>query len=120
MIGNLPYIVVALLFGIGIFTLLFKRNLIKIAMGISIIASGVNLFLVSLGYRAGGVAAIFTSAPVESANAVTQMVLPAPQALTLTSIVIGLAATALMLSLAVFIFKHYGSLDSGNARRLRE
>ena len=118
MIESLPFIAVAVLFGIGLFALLFKRNLIKIAMGISVLGSGVNLFLIALGYRNAGVAPIFTSAPLGNAEAVSAMVLPAPQALTLTSIVIGLAVTALMLSLAILVFKHCGTLDSGKARRL--
>lgn len=120
MIEFIPYVGVALLFGIGLFALVFKRNLIKIAMGLSIIDSGINLFLIALGYRTGGIAPIFTTAPVSDAKAAAAMVLPAPQALTLTSIVIGLAVSALMLSLAVLLFKHYGSLDSRKARGLRE
>jgi multicomponent Na+:H+ antiporter subunit C len=40
------------------------------------------------------------------------MVLPVPQALTLTSIVIGVAVLALMLSLAVQIYKKQGTLDT--------
>jgi len=119
MIANLPYIAVAVLFGIGVFTLLFKRNMIKIAMGISILGSGVNLFLIALGFKEGGIAPIFTSAPAGNAGAVSSMVLPAPQALTLTSIVISLAVTALMLSLAILMFKHYKTLNSEKARGLK-
>ena len=47
------------------------------------------------------------------------MVLPTPQALTLTAIVIGLATTALMLSFVMMIYRHYGSLDVRDVRRLR-
>ena len=119
MIENLPFIAVALLLGIGLFALMFKRNLIKIAMAVSILGSGINLFLVALGYRENGIAPIFTSAPVANADAVSSMVLPVPQALTLTSIVIGLAVTALMLSLAILMFKHYGTLNSEKARGLK-
>ncbi len=111
MIGA-PFVAVAVLVALGLAAAILKRNLVKIVIGINIIGSGVNLFLVSLGYRAGAIAPIFTSAPQG------QMVLPTPQALTLTSIVINLAVTALMLSFAIFIHKHYGSLDA-RKRRLR-
>ncbi|TFG91684.1 MAG: cation:proton antiporter, partial [Candidatus Atribacteria bacterium] len=47
------------------------------------------------------------------------MVLPTPQALTLTSIVIGIATTALILSVAMMIYKHYGTLDTNEVRRLK-
>jgi len=45
-----------------------------------------------------------------------EMVLPTPQALTLTSIVINLAIVALMLSFAILFFKYYGTLDAGKRR----
>ncbi len=113
-IGNFPYIVSMLLVAIGIYALLFKRNLIKLVIGISLVETGVNLFLVTLGYRTAGIAPIYTYAPEAKS-----MVLPTPQALTLTSIVIGLATTALLLSFAVFIYRHYGTLDVRKIKELR-
>ena len=57
-----PLVAVIIMLVVGLFTVVFKRNLIKIVMGIGVMGSGVNLFLVSLGYREGGIAPIFTSA----------------------------------------------------------
>ncbi len=113
-LGNLPFVVAALLVVFGLYTLLFKRNLIKLVIGISLVEVGVNLFLVTLGYRTAGVAPIYTFAPAGE-----HMVLPTPQALTLTSIVIGLATTALLLSFAVFIHRHYGTLDVRKVKELQ-
>jgi len=112
-IFNLPFITVVVLIGIGLYALMFKRNLIKIVIGITLIESGVNLFLISLGYRKGCYAPIYTNAPT------TAMVFPIPQALTLTSIVIGFAVTALMLSFAVLIYKNYGTINAVKTRRLK-
>lgn len=114
MIGNLPFIAVVLMIAIGLYAAMFKRNLIKIVMGITIIQSGVNLFLVSLGYVKGAVAPIYTHTPEKD------MVLPVPQALTLTSIVIGVATTALMLSFIMMVNRKYGTCDAREVRRLRE
>lgn len=108
MIYNIPFIAVALLIIIGLYAILFRRNLIKIVIGITIIQSGVNLFLITLGYRKNSLAPIFTSSPDPEGV----MSMPVPQALTLTSIVIGVAVLALMLSLVVQIYKHYNTLDS--------
>lgn len=113
MITHFPFIAVVILIGLGVYALMFKRNLIKIVIGVTLIESGVNLFLITLGYVKGGVAPIYTNAPG------TNMVMPTPQALTLTSIVIGLATTALMLSFVVLIYRHYNSIDSKNVRRLK-
>jgi multisubunit Na+/H+ antiporter MnhC subunit len=113
MLWNLPFITVVVLTFIGIVTVLMKKNLIKILLGINILESAVNLFLVSLGYREGGVAPIFTLAPSDL------MVLPTPQALTLTSIVIGVATSALVLSFAMVLHKKYGTVDINEIRRLQ-
>jgi len=112
--GTIPYLVIVALAVIGLATVALKRNLIKIFLGITIFESAINLFLVSLGYRDGAVAPIFTDAPS------TEMVMATPQALTLTSIVIGVATTALLLSFAVLIWKHYGTVDTDKIRRLKE
>ena len=119
MIYNVPYLAVAALVLIGLYAVIFKRNLIKIAIGITILESGVNLFLITLGYREGGVAPIFTSLPSAYSDT-TNMALPVPQALTLTSIVIGVAVLALMLSLVIYIYRHYGTLDVRRIGRLKE
>ena len=111
MLWNLPFITVVVLTFIGIVTVLLKKNIIKILLGINILESAVNLFLVSLGYREGGVAPIFTLAPSE--------LMPTPQALTLTSIVIGVATSALVLSFAMVLYKKYGTVDIDKIRRLQ-
>lgn len=112
-IFNIPFLAVMALVGIGLYIIVSQRNLIKLVMGIVILESGVNLFLVSLGYRAGGITPIFTHAPDRI------MVLPVPQALTLTSIVIGVATTALMLSMIMLIYRHTGDVDAEKSRSLK-
>lgn len=114
MMGNLPFVSVIILIGLGIYSLLFKKNLIKIAIGLTLIESGVNLFLIALGYRNGAVAPIYTQAPEG-----VKMALPTPQALCLTSIVIGVATTALILSIVMIIYKKYGTLNTDEIRRLK-
>lgn len=98
----------------GLYACVSSRNIIKIIIGLNIAGYGINLFLVELGYRAGAVAPIFTYSPSYS------MVLPTPQSLTLTSIVISFATTALMLSIAFFVHRKTGSLDIRGIGSLKE
>ncbi len=114
MIANIPFIAAALLAVLGVTLMLTRRNLIAFIMGLGILESAVNFFLVALGYRLDGVAPIFTHAP-----SLERMVTPTVQALTLTSIVIGLATMALLLSFAVLIHRKYGTLDLDAVRKLR-
>ena len=106
-INNFPFLVVGILMAIGMYTVTMKRNIIKLVIGVEIIESAVNLFLIALGYVEGAYAPIYTMAPKGAEN---NMVLPTPQALTLTAIVIGLAVTSLMLAIAINISQHYPAL----------
>ena len=110
----IPLIAVAILIGIAFAILLIKRNMIKMVMALGILEGAVNLFLVSLGYREGGVAPIFVSAPD------TAMVLTTVQALTLTNIVIGVATTAMILAFIMVIWKKYGTVNANRMRRLKK
>lgn len=114
MIGNIPFVAVALVVMIGLLTIVSRKNLIKILMGLNIFEAGVNLFLIAVGYREGGIAPIYTNAVQEL------MVLPTPQALTLTSIVIGVATTAMLLAFVTIVHRNYGTVDTDRMRELRE
>ena len=109
---NLPFVVVIVIFLVGLLTLLIKRSIVKVLMGVCLMESAANLFLVATGYRQDGVAPIFTNVPS------THMVMPTVQALTLTSIVIGVATSAMMLSFAIIIYRKYGTADVQKIRKL--
>lgn len=103
-----------ILFSIGIYCILVKRNLIKIIIGIGIAEYAVNLFFILVGYRAQG------RAPILAQDQVIQnMVDPLPQVLILTNIVIGLAVTVLIVAIAIRIYEKYGTFDITKIRRLR-
>jgi multicomponent Na+:H+ antiporter subunit C len=73
-----------------------------------------NLFFVLLGYRFHG------RSPIDAQTQdILNMVDPLPQALVLTSIVIGLGVTALVISLAIRIYEKYGTFDITKIKRLR-
>ena len=108
------YLLCLVLFCVGIYGLLSKRNIIKMIVGLIIAEHAVNLFFILVAYRRDG------RAPILSADvAITQMVDPLPQALVLTAIVIGLATTALLVALAIRIYGKYGTYDITKIRELR-
>ncbi len=108
------YILCFVLFCIGLYAVLRKRNIIKIVIGLGIIEYAVNLFFVLIGYRLHGRAPILAKDEI-----ILVMVDPIPQALVLTSIVIGLAVTALLVAIAIRIYEKYGTFDITRIRRLR-
>lgn len=118
---NLVYAVVIVTMLLGFYCIVVKRNLIKIVLGLTILGDGVNLFLISLGYKAEGIPPIITSSFIEDINSFAAMAVdPLPQALVLTAIVINMSVTAFALALAVMIYRKYGTLDTKRIRRLRE
>ena len=108
------YFLCLVLFCVGLYCILRKRSLIKIIIGISIAEYAVNLFFVLVGYRMHG------RAPIHSPDQrILDMVDPLPQALVLTAIVIGLAVTALIASIAIRVYEKYGTFDITKIRRLK-
>jgi len=126
----MPYALCFLLFMIGLYCAVVKKNMIKIVIGLAVMEYAANLFLIMLGYRVGGVAPILDKsflkqptgqvAPTEPiASFINTAVDPLPQALVLTAIVIGLGSTALIISMCIRIYEKYGTFDITEIRRLK-
>lgn len=108
------YLLCLILFLIGLYCALRKRNIIKIIIGLGIMEYAVNLFFILLGYRTEG------RSPILSKDqTIANMVDPLPQALILTAIVIGLAVTALLVAIAIRIYEKYGTFDITQIRKLK-
>lgn len=112
----LNYFAAVLLIVLGLYTIIFKKDLIKIVLGMGLVDYGINLFIVSIGFNEGGTAPIFTISELVSG---AYFVDPVPQALTLTSIVIGACVEAMALSLVIKIYQHYKTRNADEIRRLR-
>ncbi|MCM8779283.1 MAG: sodium:proton antiporter [Candidatus Omnitrophica bacterium] len=108
------YFLCLILFSIGLYCVLRKRNLIKIIIGLGIMEYAVNLFFILVGYRLEGRSPIFAKEKI-----ILSMVDPIPQALVLTAIVIGLAVTALIVAIAIRIYERYGTFDITQIRKLK-
>ena len=112
-----------LLFIIGLYCVLVKKNMVKIVLGIVIMEYAVNLFLIMLGYRTDGQVPIIDpsqSGPEGlSAAFISTSVDPLPQALVLTAIVISLGSLALMISICIRVYEKYGTFDITEIRRLK-
>ncbi len=108
------YILCLILFCVGLYGLLRKRNIIKLIVCVLILEYSVHLFLVLVAYRLNGRAPILSSE-----TTITNMVDPLPHALVLTAIVISLATTALLIAIAMRIYQKYGTFDITKIRELK-
>ena len=102
----------------GLYGALTDRNILRIIVSFTVANTGVNLVLVAVGYMHGRTAPILDKA-VSAADAVTRIIVPVPQALVLTAIVIGLGITAMMLTYAYKLHEEKGTLDISKCRDLK-
>jgi multicomponent Na+:H+ antiporter subunit C len=112
------YVLIVVLAAVGIRGLVSKRHVLKKILGVVILEHAVNLFLVAIGYRAGGGPPIL-GADMDPVAFVETSVDPLPQALVLTSIVIGLGLVMLLVALALRLHEQAGTLDADALTRLK-
>ncbi|WP_328741754.1 sodium:proton antiporter [Streptomyces caniferus] len=111
----LPYVSAAWLFLIGCYGLATSRNLIHAVGCLAVCQSATYVLLLTIGYRAGGTAPVFS----DIAPGSRPFVDPVVQALTLTDIVIGATVTALLLSLVIQVAKRHRTVDPDELSELR-
>jgi multicomponent Na+:H+ antiporter subunit C len=102
----LPYALAAWIFLVGLYGIVTSRNLIHIAVCVSVCQSATYVLLLAIGYRKGGTAPVFADIPQSR-----RVVDPVVQSLTLTDIVVAVAVSALLLTFALKAYEREGSLD---------
>jgi multicomponent Na+:H+ antiporter subunit C len=116
------YLCAVALFCLGLHTILTRRNLIKIVMGLSLMEASTYVLLLSLAYRPGATAPVLLSPPhgqTPQQLAQGNVADPVLQNFCLTAIVIGVAVTGVSLAIVVRVAQHYGTLDADKVRGMR-
>jgi len=103
-LGLYNYWIVILLMMTGFYVLMSRDNLVKKVVGLNIFQASVFLLYISMGKVAGGTAPIAVEGVTVYSN-------PLPSVLILTAIVVGVATTAVALSLVVRIHEAYGTIE---------
>jgi multicomponent Na+:H+ antiporter subunit C len=103
---------------VGLYGVVINRNIMKIVLSLLIMEHGVHLLLIMIGYRNGG------NPPIMEQGMTTAMfagnaVDPIPQALVLTSIVIGLGVLAMLVALCIRLYERYRTFDVDKMRSQR-
>jgi multicomponent Na+:H+ antiporter subunit C len=114
-VSLLPYLVAVWVLLVGLYGVVTSRHLIHLIICLNIAQSSTYLLLLAVGYRKDFAAPIFIDIPRG-----TDAVDPVVQALTLTDVVVGGTITALLLAVAVQIFKRLDTLDPDELDPLRD
>jgi len=112
-LGLWNYWVVIVLMMIGLYIVIARENLVKKVMGLNIFQVSVIMFYVSMGKVTGGTAPI-----VPEGGGDVLYSNPLPHVLMLTAIVVGVATTALGLSLIVRVREAYGTAEEDQIVRM--
>ena len=104
-LGIWNYWIVFILMMIGLYIIIAKKSLLKKIVGLSVFQTSVFLMYITFGKITGG------TAPILNNTIDTVYSNPLPHVLILTAIVVGVATTALGLSLVVKINSEYGSIE---------
>jgi multicomponent Na+:H+ antiporter subunit C len=102
----LAYAVAAWVFAVGIYGGIVSRNLIHLALCLTVAQSSSYILLLSAGYRKHSGAPVFKGEKLG-----TPSVDPIVQALTLTDIVVSVTIVALILAIALNVHRRSGSVN---------
>ena len=105
-LGLFNYWAVIFLMMVGFYTLIARGNLIKKIIGLNIFQTSVFILYITMGKITGGTAPIF----IEGGRDVVYSN-PIPHVLILTAIVVGVATSAVGLSLVIRIKEAYGTIE---------
>ena len=108
---NIDYAAFVALFGIGLYIIIAKQNLIKKLLGLNIMETAVFAFVVTSGMADGG------TAPILGPDTTGPFASPLTHALILTAIVVALSITALALCLIIEIYRHCGTIEADELKR---
>jgi len=114
LIHNYPYLIAALIFAVGCYTVLSHSNLMRKIIGINVMETAVFLFFVVAGNVRGGQPPI-----IDLSNPDAVYVNPLPSALILTGIVVSVSVTALALALVVRLHRQFGTINADEIAAIR-
>jgi multicomponent Na+:H+ antiporter subunit C len=102
----LPYLVAGWICVIGLYGIVTSRNLIHLALCLTVTQSSTYVLLLALGYVKGGGPPIFKGVKLG-----TTAVDPVVQSLTLTDIVVSVTVLALILAFALDVHKNADTMN---------
>lgn len=108
-LGHYGYWFVFLLMTIGLYGMVFKKNLVKKLIGMTIFQVSIILFYIATSSKWGGTVPVFD--PALGVADATKYINPLPHTLMLTAIVVGVATSGVAFALVISIFRRYKTLD---------
>ncbi len=107
--GYYAYFFLILLFLIGLYGMMIKRNLMKKIFGMSIVQTSVILFWITSAFKENATVTVFD--PGIGLENPDLYLNPLPHTLMLTAIVVAVVTLGVSFALIIAIYRNYGTLD---------
>ena len=117
--GYIPYLLIMMMVSVCVYAVLFKQNIFKKIIAIYLFTDAVNLLYIVMGYRLGNALPPILPPGMPLSEFVSRGVDPLAQYFVVTAVVIGLAEVATLTTIAIYVYKHYGTLDTRKIKELR-
>ncbi len=109
LVGHYSYWFIMALLVIGLYGIIFKKNLVKKIIGLSIFQVSIILFYVASASKWGATVPVLEHGVQPEAS--VQFINPLPHTLMLTAIVVGVAISGVAFALVIRIYRRYRTLD---------
>ena len=108
-LGHYGYFGIMILLIIGLYGMIFKKNLAKKLIGMTIFQVSIIMFYVASAVKWSGTVPVLD--PLSGAADATKYISPLQHCLMLTAIVVAVATSGVAFSLLISIYRHYKTLD---------
>lgn len=108
-LGHYVYWSIIALLIIGLYGMIFKDNLAKKLIGMTIFQVAIIMFYVASAVKWSATVPVLD--PVTGVADAAKYISPLQHCLMLTAIVVGVATSGVAFSLAILIYRHYKTLD---------
>ena len=109
LLGHYAYWFILILLLLGLYGMIFKKNLVKKLIGMTIFQVAIIMFYVASAVKWGATVPILD--PALGAADATKYISPLQHCLMLTAIVVGVATSGVAFALVIAIYRRYGTLD---------
>ncbi|MEX1308706.1 MAG: cation:proton antiporter subunit C [Eubacteriales bacterium] len=110
-IGEITAIII---FFIGIYGIIARRNIVKTVISFGVMETGVILFFIAGGFGSEKAPILLDTTDIATVAD------PIPQALMITAIVIGIGVTAVALTMFINLYHKFGTTNWEKAREARD
>jgi len=109
LLGHYVYWTVLALLLIGLYGMIFKQNLVKKLVGMTIFQVSIIMFYVASAVKWSATVPVLD--PALGASDAAKYISPLQHCLMLTAIVVGVATSGVAFSLAILVYRNFKTLD---------